>query len=299
MRLKESDVVCWYPSSMLDFKSILNWEQARGNILQPNVFLFTDNLYINLINNYEDAIIQFQNDIKNIDFRFENYDIISFNEEENTEPEFSIENEQDLYYHMTPKKYLEMMVCVSFYGEQLKKLLQLNGQKIWIDGNLNLSGAENIESLGPIAGVSGWVNINNTNLTREDLTGIKVGNIYTYEDVNIAPINCSGMGCIEFADKRIIFIPLSNSEFYNYLIKNNIVIDCFFGKRTCDNFKYINTLTSIGIKEAMVGTQTGEEEYLMKNDFRYEKVGQPFLASDSHTNGEDEVQLYKVKTWQK
>lgn len=201
MRLKKSDVICWYPSPMLDFKSILNWEQAKGNLLQPTVFLFTDNLYSSyIVNNYENAIVQFQKDFDNVDL---NIDIIN-------------------------------------------TLIFSNGRRLFKES----------------------------------------------------------MACFSFKENKIILIPHeymtdSNQTFYKYLTKNSISLDCLYAKRTCVDFNYIDTLKTIGIKEAMVGTLTGEEENLMKNDFRYKKVGEPFLAIDSHTNGKDEVQLYKERIWEK
>jgi hypothetical protein len=298
IKLKKSDVVCWYPSALTDFKSILSWENDRGNKLKPNVFLFTDNLYsYHIINKYEDELVQFRKDFNNIDFRFEMLNMINFIEgEKNVELESCEKNEEDLYYHMIPENYLENMEYVSFNGEHLNIVLQLNGQKIWIDGDLNLSGFENIISLGPIAGISGWVNIKNSNITKEDLSNIQVKNIYTDNDINILPIKKEGMSCITNRELKIILIPSSNQEFYESLVKNSIKIDCLYAKRTCDDFGYINTLTSIGIKEAMLGTLTSEEDSLIvrNNDFRYKKIGEPFQAISSINDFCDFVQLYNL-----
>lgn len=198
IKLDKSDVVCWYPSAMKDFKSILNWENDRGNKLEPNVFLFTDNLYSSyLINNYEDAILQFRNDFNNVDCRTDMIDMLIF----------------------------------------------YNGSRIFK----------------------------------------------------------KGMACFSFNDKKIILIPHeymtdSNQTFYKYLIDNFISIDCFYAKRTCDDFKYVDTLSSIGVKEAMLGTLTGEEDSLIvrNNDFRYKKIGEPFQAIASINDFCDFVQLYNL-----
>ena len=295
MKLKKSDVVCWYPSAMVDFKSILNWTDGRGNKLEPNVFLFTDNLYRHhIINGYENELIQFGNDFNNIDCHFEMINVLSFFNSENINEEvvndYTINNN---YHHLLPNEYIDYMKCCGNRGKIIFKNQALfGGKELWIDGDLNLSGLDNIISLGPIAGVSGWVNINDTNLTKDDFEGVNVNRIYTNEDINIFPITCEGMSCISFGEIKIVLIPFSNQEFYQCLMKNSIKINCLYAKRTCENFAYMDTLTSIGVKEAMVGTLTGEEEYLMKNDFRYKKVGEPFLAIDLHNNGEDIVQLY-------
>lgn len=297
MKLKKSDVICWYPSPMMDFKSALNWGHARGNKLEPNVFLFTDNLYRHhILNGYENELIQFRNDFNNIDCHFELINVLSFFNSENINEEvindYTVNNN---YHHLSANEYIDYMKCCGNRGKIIFNNQALfGGKELWIDGDLNLSELKNIISLGPIAGVSGFVNINNTNLTKDDFEGINVNRIYTSEDINIFPITCEGMACISFGDIKIVLIPFSNQEFYECLIKNSIKIDSLYAKRTCDNFDYIETLTSIGIKEAMVGTLTGEEECLMKNDFRYKKVGEPFLATDTH-NGEDIVQLYKIK----
>ena len=297
IKLKKSDVVCWYPSALTDFKSILSWENNRGNNLEPNVFLFTDNLYsYHIIKNYEDELIQFRKDFNNIDFRFEMLNMINFIEgEKNVELESCEKNEEDLYYHMIPENYLENMEYVSFNGEQLNIVLQLNGRKIWIDGDLNLSGFENIISLGPIAGISGFINIKDTNLTNYDINGINVNQIFTNEDSNIIIIK-EGMACISFNNNKIILIPSSNQEFYASLVKKSIKIDCLYAKRCCEDFGYINTLTSIGVKEAMLGTLTGEEDSLIvrNNDFRYKKIGEPFQAIASINDFCDFVQLYNL-----
>ena len=198
IKLKNSDVVCWYPSPMIDFKSILNWEHARGNKLQPNVFLFTDNLYSShLINNYEDASVRFRNDFNNVDYR------------------------------------TDLINMLIFY----------NGSRIFK----------------------------------------------------------KGMACFSFNDKKIILIPHeymtdSNQTFYKYIVNNSISIDCLYAKRTCDDFGYINTLTSIGVKEAMLGTMTDEEDSLIvrNNDFRYKKIGEPFQAIASINDFCDFVQLYNL-----
>jgi hypothetical protein len=298
MRLKESDVVCWYPSAGLDYSSYLNWMNSRGNKLEPNVFLFTDNLYEHhILNGYENELIQFRNDFNNIDCHFELINVLSFFHSEKINEEvindYTINNN---YHHLSPNEYIDYMKCCGNRGKIIFKNQALfGGKELWIDGDLNLAELKNIISLGPIAGVSGFVNINNTNLTKDDFEGINVNRIYTSEDINIFPITCEGMASISFGDIKIVLIPFSNQEFFECLIKNSIKIDCLHAKRCCDNFEYINTLTSIGVKEAMLGTLRSEEDCLIvrNKDFRYKKVGEPFQAIDS-CNMDDEIQIYNL-----
>jgi hypothetical protein len=300
MRLKKSDVVCWYPSAMVDFKSILNWTDGRGNKLKPNVFLFTDYSYGgNLINNYEDALVRLRNDFDNIEFTLTLANVISFYNSENIENEVinNGNNIDDNYYHLSPNEYINYLKYANNHGDVIFRSQLFEGQQLWIDDNLDLSGLENIISLGPIAGISGWVKIINTNLTKAEFEGIKVNRIYTNSDINLFQINCEGMACISFGDSKIILMPFSNQELYNCLVNNALKLNCFYAKRTTDNFSYIDTLTSIGVKEAMLGTlTTGEEECLIvrNQDFRYKKLGQPFQAICSINDFNDFVQLYAL-----
>jgi hypothetical protein len=303
IKLKKSDVVCWCPSAGNDFKSVLNWEMDKGNALKPNVFLFTDNSYEYSINNqenynYDDLVSNFRIDFNEVEYHQEIFNELSFFNAEEIKMEFTEAPPiNDDYHHLSPNEYINYMECCGNRGELIfNNKAQFGGKQLWIDGDLNLSGLGNIISLGPIAKISGWVNIKNSNVTKEDLSNIQVKNIYTDNDINILPIKKEGMSCITYGDLKIILMPFSNQELFECLINNSINIQSVYAKRTCDDFKYADTLSSIGVKEAMLGTMTGEEDSLIviNNDFRYKKIGEPFKAIASINDFFDFVQLYNL-----
>jgi hypothetical protein len=75
------------------------------------------------------------------------------------------------YHHLTPEKYLELMTIASYNGNFFKKIKKYKDKPLWIDGDLNVSGLP-IKYLGPIAGISGKLDISRTNISSID--GIKV-----------------------------------------------------------------------------------------------------------------------------
>jgi hypothetical protein len=75
------------------------------------------------------------------------------------------------YHHLTPEKYLELMNIASYNGNFFKKIKQYKDKPIWIDGDLNVNGLP-IKYLGPIAGISGKLDISRTNISSID--GIQV-----------------------------------------------------------------------------------------------------------------------------
>ena len=75
------------------------------------------------------------------------------------------------YHHLTPEKYLELMEIASYNGNFFKKVKQYKDKPIWIDGDLNVNGLP-IKYLGPIAGISGKLDISRTNISSID--GIQV-----------------------------------------------------------------------------------------------------------------------------
>jgi len=75
------------------------------------------------------------------------------------------------YHHLTPEKYLELMNIASYNGNFFKKIKQYKDKPLWIDGDLNVNGLP-IKYLGPIAGISGTLDISRTNISSID--GIQV-----------------------------------------------------------------------------------------------------------------------------
>ena len=46
IKLFNSKKVCWYPSLGADINSINFWRNGYGNLIIPEVFIFTDNAFI-------------------------------------------------------------------------------------------------------------------------------------------------------------------------------------------------------------------------------------------------------------
>jgi hypothetical protein len=292
MKINISDVACWYPSAGFDIKSVNYWIRSKGNDISPNIFLFTDDgynvLYSSSVKHGENNLLV---DFNEYDYTVEYFsELIFFNgEEENPIEILNLLEDNNLYHHLSPEEYLTFIDVVSNKGEYISKKLKLNGQQLWIDGDLDVSGRGDI-NLGPIAGISGYLNIRNTNLSSDKLSSVLVEHIYSDIDKSKNSY-IKRMACISFNNVKIIIIPAKNEVFYKYLKENSIEIDCFFVKKANHQFEYIDSLTSIGIKEAMVGEN--EKIYLMENDENYEKIGERFIADS--TVYEDFVTLYKLK----
>jgi len=287
------DIICWYPSSGRDLKSVNNWTRNIGNEIKPNVFLFTDCEYAIV----DDESVKHMSrnlleDINGYDYTVEYFSELTFRncEKENPIEILTVVDNNNQYHHLTPEEYLDLMKFTSNKGNIISRLREYRDKPIWIDGDLDVSGKEGVNLEG-IAGISGYLNIRNTNLSRETFNNILVEHIYSDTDI----VNNSfvkRMACISFNNIKIIIIPNKNELFYKYLIDNSIKIVSFFGKRTCHDFTYITTLTSIGVKEALVGYD--EEMHLMENDDNYKKIGEPFIAESSEFEG-DFVTLYILK----
>jgi TolA-binding protein len=82
------------------------------------------------------------------------------------------------YHHLTPEQYLYIMEITSNNGNAFRKMKKYRDKPLWIDGDLNMSGL-NVDDLGPIAGISGKLDISNTNVS--SIQGIKVtGYVFDY-----------------------------------------------------------------------------------------------------------------------
>jgi hypothetical protein len=286
------DLVCLHPSSGRDFQSLYNWTRDMNNELNPNVFLFTDIEYAIVdgksVKHMNRNLVE---EINGYDYTVEYISELTFGnyEKENPIEILKVPQDNNQYHHLAPEEYLDLMEYTSNRGDIISRL-KYRDKPIWIDGDLDVSGKEGVNLEG-IAGISGYLNIRNTNLSRETFKNIEVEHIYSDTDINNNSF-IKRMACISFNDIKIIIIPAKNEVFYKYLFDNSIKISCFFVKRAWDNFEYIDSLNSIGVKEALVGEN--EEMYLMENDDNYEKIGEPFVAESSEFEG-DFVTLYKLK----
>jgi hypothetical protein len=286
------DIICWEPSSGSDIKSVNNWTRNIGNEIKPDVFLFTDCEYAIVdgesVKHMNRNLLE---DINEYDYTVEYFSELTFGncEKENPIEILKVTRDNNQYHHLTPEEYLDLMEYTSNRGDIISRL-KYRDKPIWIDGDLDVSGKKGVNLEG-IAGISGYLNIRNTNLSRETFKNIVVEHIYSDTDINNNSF-IKRMACISFKDIKIIIISIKNELFYKYLIDNSIKIDYFFGKRTCHDFDYIDSLNSIGVKEALVGQN--EEMYLMENDNNYEKFGEPFIAESSEFGG-DLITLYKLK----
>ena len=82
------------------------------------------------------------------------------------------------YHHLTPEQYLYVMEMTSYNGNAFRKMKKYRDKPLWIDGDLNMSGLD-VDDLGPIAGISGKLDISDTNVS--SIQGIKVtGYVYDY-----------------------------------------------------------------------------------------------------------------------
>jgi hypothetical protein len=287
------DIICWYPSSGCDLASINNWTRNIGNELKPNVFLFTDCEYAIVdgegVKHMSSNLLE---EIIGCDYTVEYFSELTFGncEKENSIEILTVVDNNNQYHHLAPEDYLELIEYTANRGDVISRLREYRDKPIWIAGDLDVSGKEGV-NLGGIAGISGYLNIRNTNLSRETFNNIVVERIYSDTDI----VNNSfvkRMACISFNDIKIIIIYAKNEVFYKYLFDNSIKIDCFFGKRTSCDFTYIDSLNSIGVKEVMAGEDV--ERDLLENDNNYKKVSEPFTAESSEFQG-DFVTLYKLK----
>lgn len=288
------DMICWSPSSGSDVKSLNNWTRYIGNEIKPNVFLFTDCLY-DIVDgeSVKHLLRNLLEDNNGYDYTVEYFSELTFGNCKRESPTeiLKVGFDNIEYYHLTPEEYLREMDIASNRADiYFNRIPKYKGKQLWIDGDLDVSGRTGNVNLGPITGISGYLNIRNTNLSKETLNNIVAEHIYSDTDINNNSF-IKRMACISFNDIKIIIIPAKNEVFYKYLFDNSIKIDCFFGKRTCHDFTYIDSLNSIGVKEALVGQN--EEMYLLENDNNYKKMGEPFVAESSEFEG-DFVTLYKL-----
>ena len=82
-----------------------------------------------------------------------------------------IKEQEDEWVKVTPERYLEIMKFASYNAAGVSKLPQFRGKKIWIEGNLDVSGLP-IKSLEGIGYVDGNLDISNTDIV--DVSKIKV-----------------------------------------------------------------------------------------------------------------------------
>jgi SMC interacting uncharacterized protein involved in chromosome segregation len=78
----------------------------------------------------------------------------------------------DKYHHLSPEDYLSLMRVMSNRGNAFKKLKNYKDKPLWIDGDLSVSGLD-IKDLGPIAGISGSLDISNTKISNIDGIDVK------------------------------------------------------------------------------------------------------------------------------
>jgi hypothetical protein len=78
----------------------------------------------------------------------------------------------DQYHHLSPEDYLSLMRVMSNRGNAFKKLKNYRDKPLWIDGNLSVSDLD-IKDLGPIAGISGNLDISRTNISSIDGIDVK------------------------------------------------------------------------------------------------------------------------------
>ena len=79
---------------------------------------------------------------------------------------------EDQYHHLSPEDYLSLMRVMSNRGNAFKKLKKYKDKPLWIDGDLSVSGLD-IKDLGPIAGISGSLDISNTKISNIDGIDVK------------------------------------------------------------------------------------------------------------------------------
>jgi hypothetical protein len=75
------------------------------------------------------------------------------------------------YHHLTPEKYLYIMGMADYNGNAFRKMKKYSDKPLWIDGDLDMSGLD-VNDLGPIAGISGKLDISNTKVS--SIQGIEV-----------------------------------------------------------------------------------------------------------------------------
>jgi len=81
-------------------------------------------------------------------------------------------NEQDGdYYYITPKELINLLELAS-YSTALLKPKNFEGKNLYVQGDLNLSGAP-LKSLGNIAYIDGSLNISNTSISDLGITKVK------------------------------------------------------------------------------------------------------------------------------
>lgn len=80
------------------------------------------------------------------------------------------EQEENGYFKITPKDYLELMK-LSGYHEGVTKIKKFQNKPLWITGNLDISNTPTV-SLGNVAKIDGNLNINYTKI--QDISGIDI-----------------------------------------------------------------------------------------------------------------------------
>ena len=83
-----------------------------------------------------------------------------------------VEESENEYHHLTPEKYLNILELINFDGNNFKKLKKYKDKPLWIDGDLDVSGLD-VKNLGPIAGISGKLNISRTKVSSIEGIDIK------------------------------------------------------------------------------------------------------------------------------
>lgn len=106
------DIICWYPSSGMDLKSVNNWTRNIGNEIKPNVFLFTDYEYA--IVDEESVKHMNRNLLENIngyDYTVEYFSELTFGnfEKENPTEILKASQNNNQYHHLAPEEYLDLM----------------------------------------------------------------------------------------------------------------------------------------------------------------------------------------------
>lgn len=79
--------------------------------------------------------------------------------------------EKESYFVINDREFKELLKLTSGKLIETTKLKRFGGKKIWIDGNLDISGLP-VSSLGNIAYINGNLNMQNTNIA--SLSGVKV-----------------------------------------------------------------------------------------------------------------------------
>lgn len=281
VKLNQTDVLCWYPSSGKDFKAMNNWLNGKGNNIIPNIFIYTDDNYVVEI---DKGLVSFGEsnlfDAIDGDFTVEYYtglDLYHFADEGDfTLYETPVIDNQ--YCQISANEYLTSMRCYAYLGQNLARQPRFNNQQLWIDGCVDLSGNNNVH-LGPLAGISGCLNVDDLtwhNSQSQDVLNELLAN-------SISPtecINClyykKNIACLSTAGVKIIIVPSRNNDFYDYLRRTSKKIHAFFEKRSWDNFDYIDSLTRIGVEEAMA-----YQDEVPAFCVNYDRVGESFIAAST------------------